>query len=92
MLSSGLDFLLLLLAFLQEGWRLELLFLLGWGFGWRTLGGVTLGFGRQSGGSGVVGGKSLHPFLQLLRCLLLLLTTVLNGRRVTLIRLCCEDG
>lgn len=88
--ASGLHLLLLLLALFQERWRLELLLLLGWGLAGRTLRGATLRFGGRSGGrgGGVVGREGLHPFLQLLGCLLLLLASVLYGWRVGLCLLC----
>lgn len=87
---SGLRLLLLLLALLQERRRLELLLLLGRGLGGRTLRGAALRFGGRGGGrgGGVVGRESLHPLLQLLRRLLLLLAPVLYGWRDGLLLLC----
>lgn len=87
---SGLRLLLLLLALLQERRRLELLLLLGRGLGGRTLRSAALRFGGRGGGrgGGVVGRESLHPLLQLLRRLLLLLAPVLYGWRDGLLLLC----
>lgn len=88
----GLSFLLLLLALFQERWRLELLFLLGWGLGGRALWSATLRFDWGSSGAGgcVISGQGLHAFLQFLRCLLLLLTSNLDGRRVSVCLLCSD--
>lgn len=89
-LCLGLCLLLLLLALFQERRWLELLLLLGWGLGGGALWGAPLRFGGQSGRcrGGVVGGESLHPFLQLLRRLLLFLASVLYGWRVRLCLFC----
>ncbi len=90
--ASGLRFLLLLLALFQERRRLELLFLLGWGLGGWALWGATLWFGGRSSrcGGGVVGWESLHPFLQFLCRLLLLLASVLYGWRLGLCLFCSK--
>lgn len=81
----GLHLLLLLLALFQERWWLEFFLLLGRRLGRGTFWGATGWFGRRSSrrGGGVIGAQGLHPFLQLLCRLLVLLASVLDD---------CGDG
>lgn len=82
---SGLHLLLLLLALFQEGRWLEFLLLLGRRLARWTVWGADRWFGRWSSRrrGGVVRGQGLHPFFQLFRHLLVLLTSVLDD---------CRDG